>query len=179
MEKILTDRVVAIGSSCGGQDAVPYLVKKINKDEYIIILAPHIGGSEIKDKLSVYGIASVESSRDFVKDFNFEKGKIYINNFGLINKVFRYLSERYKENLIGVVLTGAGEDGAEGLKYIQKNGGKILAQSKSQIKDYLFYPKSIGRYTYEMPREAKKRNNLDFFGSLPHIANKINKFLDN
>ncbi|ASK36429.1 chemotaxis protein CheB [Alcanivorax sp. N3-2A] len=46
-----------------------------------------------------------------------------------IDELFFSAGHIYGGNVIGVVLTGANEDGAEGLDYIRRRGGMTLAQS--------------------------------------------------
>src|SRR5215207_9839978 len=48
-----------------------------------------------------------------------------------INRLFYSLAENYKEYAIGVVLSGADGDGAQGVKAIKFNGGLTFAQDKT------------------------------------------------
>jgi two-component system chemotaxis response regulator CheB len=45
--------------------------------------------------------------------------------------MFASISEAYGRNVIGVVLTGIGNDGAEGAKVIAHNGGSVFAQDRA------------------------------------------------
>ncbi len=45
-----------------------------------------------------------------------------------LNLLFNSVSECFKENTIGVMLTGVGDDGAEGFARIQQNSGTTIAQ---------------------------------------------------
>lgn len=45
-----------------------------------------------------------------------------------IDVLFMTAADAFRENLIGVVLTGANSDGAEGLRAIERAGGTVLAQ---------------------------------------------------
>lgn len=44
--------------------------------------------------------------------------------------LFESVSDIFKDRLAGIVLTGMGEDGADGASYIKKNGGSIIIQNK-------------------------------------------------
>jgi len=45
-----------------------------------------------------------------------------------IDLLFESAAESYQQNVIGIILTGANQDGAEGLKIIKEKGGYTLAQ---------------------------------------------------
>lgn len=44
--------------------------------------------------------------------------------------LFESMSDIFKGNLVGIVLTGMGEDGADGAKYIKDNHGAVVIQNK-------------------------------------------------
>lgn len=48
-----------------------------------------------------------------------------------VNVLFRNAAKLYKNNLLAVLLTGMGRDGAEGCKMIVENGGHTIAEDKS------------------------------------------------
>ena len=109
-----------MGSSCGGDSAVPYLVKRINKSSCSMILIPHIDNWEIEKSLSRKKIPLLKSKFIFdIEKKDFEKGKIYLSEYQRIDSSFEYLSRIFGKNLIGVILSGAGNDGAKGLKQIK------------------------------------------------------------
>ncbi len=45
-----------------------------------------------------------------------------------IDVLFRSAADVFRDRLVGVVLTGANDDGAEGVKYIKRQGGLVLVQ---------------------------------------------------
>jgi two-component system chemotaxis response regulator CheB len=49
-----------------------------------------------------------------------------------IDVLFRSAAEAYKKNLLGIVLTGANDDGANGIRAIRKNGGCTIAQAPDE-----------------------------------------------
>lgn len=48
-----------------------------------------------------------------------------------VNKLFRSASDFYGKNLLAILLTGMGRDGAEGCKKIVENGGYTIVEDKS------------------------------------------------
>ncbi len=75
--------------------------------------------------------------------------------------LFRSASEKYKDRLIGIVLTGMGEDGALGSEVLKNNGGFLAVQNKESS------------VVYGMPDSAKKRVGYDFEGSPSEIGRKL------
>jgi len=75
--------------------------------------------------------------------------------------LFRSASEKYRDKLVGIVLTGMGEDGALGAEIIKNNGGFLAIQDKDSS------------VVYGMPDTAKKRAGYDFEGSPPEIGKKM------
>jgi len=170
-------KIIAIGSSSGGGYAAPSLVKKIKRNNCSIVLIPHVSDWEIKDSLLKENISLEDSNFIFdIRKEDFEKGKVYLNKYPSIDSSFKYLSKVFGKNLIGVVLSGAGNDGVQGLTHIKLNGGKIFAQSKPTLWNYVFNGYS-NHYCKGMPEAAKEANNLDYFGSLNSLSKQINKNL--
>ncbi len=66
-----------------------------------------------------------------------------------IDLLFESAAEAWKDSLTGILLSGANEDGANGLSQIKKNGGKAIIQDP---KDCLIDT---------MPRSAKAKTTID------------------
>ena len=75
-----------------------------------------------------------------------------------IDVLFRSAAEAYRERCVGVVLTGANEDGAEGLALIKKLGGVAVVQD----------PRTAERR--EMPSAAIEATNADIVLPLEEIG---------
>jgi two-component system chemotaxis response regulator CheB len=58
-----------------------------------------------------------------------------------IDVLFESAALAYRDHLVGIILTGASRDGAEGIKWIKKCGGLIIAQHPGDA-DYPFMPKA-------------------------------------
>lgn len=49
-----------------------------------------------------------------------------------IDVLFQTAADAYKENLVGILLTGANADGSEGIHYIKKRGGFTIVQDPQE-----------------------------------------------
>jgi two-component system, chemotaxis family, protein-glutamate methylesterase/glutaminase len=62
-----------------------------------------------------------------------------------VDVLFRSVAEEFRANAVGVIMTGMGDDGAEGLGAIKKEGGMTIAQSEESC------------VVYGMPKAAIER----------------------
>lgn len=149
---------IVIGSSTGGTQIIEdlllnlptnlpipiFIIQHIAKTEYLYSFAKRLNIwvkgkvqiTEASEKIQAANIylASVEKQLEVSR---LEKNKLYFQYSSLplssfyrpsINAWMQNLSEVYQEKLIGLLLTGMGNDGTEGMKTIQKNGGLTIAQ---------------------------------------------------
>jgi two-component system chemotaxis response regulator CheB len=152
--RVFSYDIVVIGASWGGVDVLMKLVKALPSDwtlPLVIVQHQHPNSGtalqRILRKLTSLVVVDVED-KDVIKP-----GHIYIapanyhllvegdRSFSLaisapvnysrpsIDVTFESLSRVFQERCIGVILTGANDDGAEGLKKIKSEGGHTLAQS--------------------------------------------------
>ena len=63
-----------------------------------------------------------------------------------INTMFHSVAEHYGSRAIGILLTGMGDDGAMGMKYLHAKGGLTIAQNEASC------------VLYGMPRAAVELN---------------------
>ncbi len=78
-----------------------------------------------------------------------------------IDPLFRSAAVGYHAHVVGVVLTGLNDDGADGLDAIKRCGGITMIQDP----EHAVYP--------DMPRAAMERTQVDFVGTPPQIAQQI------
>ena len=62
-----------------------------------------------------------------------------------VDVLFRSLAEEFRTSAVGVIMTGMGDDGAEGLGVVKKEGGMTIAQSEESC------------VVYGMPKAAIER----------------------
>ncbi|UCD84444.1 MAG: chemotaxis response regulator protein-glutamate methylesterase [Deltaproteobacteria bacterium] len=81
-----------------------------------------------------------------------------------INLMFRSAAELFRENNLGVILTGMGDDGKEGISAIKENEGKVFAESADSS------------VIFGMPKEAIKTGVVDKILPLSKIPEEIVKW---
>ena len=82
-----------------------------------------------------------------------------------VDKLFESASKVYGGNLLSVVLTGMGKDGAEGSKRIKYCGGITISEDKSTCT------------IYGMPKAAYETGKIDLVLPLDQICNKITEIV--
>ncbi len=78
-----------------------------------------------------------------------------------VNMLFKSASKYAGKHAIGVIMTGMGNDGAEGLKEMKENGAYTIAQDESSC------------VVFGMPKEAIALGCVDSVLPLDHIPSKI------
>lgn len=80
-----------------------------------------------------------------------------------VDAMFESASEIFQANLLGVVLTGMGNDGARGTRLVKNRGGQMLAEAESSS------------VVFGMPKEAIATGCVDTVLPLPQISGEILK----
>lgn len=83
-----------------------------------------------------------------------------------IDVLFESAADVYKERLIGIILTGANNDGTEGVRKIKKYGGLVIAQDPETAESAV------------MPASAIEKSAVDHISSLGRVTEllmEINK----
>lgn len=150
--------VVGIAASAGGLDALKHLLKQLDASAALsIIIAQHLSPdheSMLTTLLSRETKLQVQSATDGAP---IEVGNAYVippgNNATVVsghirlqateqhgipkpsaNELFVSLAEAYKTRSVGVVLSGTGNDGAQGCRVIKASEGFTFAQDPSEAK---------------------------------------------
>jgi two-component system chemotaxis response regulator CheB len=175
--------LLVIGASWGGLRAVGTVLAGLGDDSpAAIVVAQHRGpssGERLAQLLQRQTVLPVREAED--KD-ELAAGSVYlappdyhtlIESDGTIalstdeyvrharpsiDVLFRSAAEAYRERCVGVVLTGANEDGAEGLALIKQLGGVAVVQD----------PRAAERR--EMPSAAIEATNADLVLPLEEIG---------
>ena len=147
--------IIGIGASTGGPPVVMQILKNIpaNYDAGILVVQ-HMAVGFIEGFMKWLGNVCKVKVKLAQEGEKIEKGQVLIapdgfhtiirgkKSVGLISGnpvnsvkpsidiLFNSIAEVYGESAIGVLLTGMGADGAEGLKHIKDKGGITIAQSE-------------------------------------------------
>jgi two-component system chemotaxis response regulator CheB len=181
--------VVAIGASTGGPSALKNLLSElpVNLDVAVVVSQHMPKGftasfSRRLNESSEYLIVEAEDGE------HLEKGKVLIapggyhlmfeqsrnnvhvklnpssshdKNIPSINSMFKSISNIFKSKVLGVVLTGMGSDGKEGVFCIKNFKGKVIAESEETA------------VVFGMPNEAIKTGIVDKVVPLDDISDTI------
>lgn len=83
-----------------------------------------------------------------------------------VDVLFQSVAETFQSRAIGLVMTGMGSDGAEGIRVLKRAGGRTLAQDKDS---------SI---VYGMPKAAFETGAVDRVVSLAEIPDTLMRMLE-
>lgn len=181
---------VVIGASTGGPKALYTVItefpKKLGVPIFIVQHMPVGFTKAFADRLNTNSDIKVVEAHDkqIIENdvvyiapagFHMEVGvdnKIHLNSeptmWGVrpaADKLFISASKVYKNNLLSVVLTGMGKDGANGTVEVKKNGGITIAQDE--------FTSTI----YGMPKVAYETGKVDLVCPIEKIAMQIMKIL--
>lgn len=197
----MPNKLVVIGCSCGGSEALDYLLPKINLGESSLLITPHINNKRIYDsiksdnKVLLFGQKeSVKPGFTYVIDYTIFDGlsslkqkvvfddpnyKIEISQRHIKGYITKYIdgimsaaADGYGNRCIGVILSGSGEDGSKGLKRIKSRKGTVLVQLEE---DSSYYDEFS--YMDEMALSTLEKTEVDFKGPLPELADELNRYL--
>lgn len=183
-------RVVAIGSSTGGPKALEQVITRLPADLPAgVLITQHMPAgftrsmAERLDRLSSLRVKEAENG-DLVRD-----GQVLVAPGGYHLKLDRNkkvtlsqdppvqhvrpsvdvmmssIAEKFRGSPIGVILTGMGKDGTQGMKSLKEVGGKTIAQDRETA--------SI----FSMPGSVIKSGYADRVVPLPDIAAQILEWL--
>jgi len=191
----LQAKAIAIGTSTGGPRTLKTILKGIPKDFKIPILIVqhldpyfmkelskslnHVCDLEIKIPINgekiLPGIAYLSPGGKHMKVLQ-RNNTPYIKIFKgdpvnycmpSVDVLFFSVAEIYKDQALGILLTGLGDDGAAGLEAIKKAGSKTIAESESTC------------VVYGMPKAAVKRGAADLVLPNYSIRDYMMKFTKN
>ncbi|THD59935.1 chemotaxis response regulator protein-glutamate methylesterase [Phenylobacterium sp.] len=176
------DRVVAIGSSTGGVEALLALVERLPANCAPTVITQHMPATFTKsfaERLNRTCAAEVREARDgdplaAGKVFLAPGGDSHLEIDGVnhlrcrvtpgppmsghcpsVDRLFESVARTAKARAVGVILTGMGRDGARGLLSIREAGGRTLGQNEATSVVYGM-PKAafeIGAVERQLPLE--------------------------
>ncbi|MDH3342086.1 MAG: chemotaxis response regulator protein-glutamate methylesterase [Gammaproteobacteria bacterium] len=188
-----TEKIVAIGASTGGTEAIKEILINMRPDSPAIVIAQHIpkafstAFSKRMDSLSPMAVCEAKDGQHVLPGHAYiapgdlhltlvrEGARYYIKlddgepcnrHKPSVDVMFRSVEEAAGDNALGVILTGMGADGAKGLKQMHDSGSKTIAQDENSS------------VVWGMPGEAVKLEAADYVLPLNKIAQKIRSLID-
>lgn len=180
-------RIIGIAASTGGPGALATVLRQLSPDlSTPIVLVQHItngfaiGLAEWLDSQVELPVSLAGHGQDLRGGGVFlapDDYHVRVNNRGVVeldkeqpykglrpsaNYMFSSLARAYGRQAVGIVLTGMGDDGAEGLMELRESGGLAIAQEEQSC------------VVYGMPREAVAQGAVDRVLSLEEIAAMLN-----
>lgn len=187
-----TKKLIVIGSSTGGTEALKNVLQKLPKNSPSILIVQHMPNSfvpsfaqRLNDLCEID--VRVAKSGDFLQIgtalicpgglhmvlrrsgaryyVEVGDGKKVSGHKPSVDVLFNSASKVAGANALGVILTGMGNDGAKGMYNMHQQGAKTIAQSEATC------------VVYGMPKEAVKLGAVDHIVDLDKIGATIAKVL--
>ncbi|HYK09281.1 MAG TPA: chemotaxis response regulator protein-glutamate methylesterase [Gemmatimonadales bacterium] len=181
-------RVIAIAASTGGPQALHEVLAALPADTPGIIVVQHMpagfttafakhlderceiavreaeAGDEVQDGLALIApgglhLSLKRSRTGFAVDLS--HGDLVSRHRPSADVLFRSVAEQVGSEALGVILTGMGDDGAEGLVAMKSAGAATVAQDEATC------------VVYGMPKEAVARGAIDVVLPLSQVADCI------
>jgi len=183
-----TNKVIAIGASTGGTQALEFILTAMPANAPGIVIVQHMPEKftrSFADRLDTLCKITVKEAenRDRVTPgkaliapgnmhmvlgrsgasyyVNIKNGPLVKRQRPAVEVLFNSVAKYAGNNAIGVILTGMGSDGAEGLFKMKNSGAATLAQDEKSC------------VVFGMPKEAIKKGGVDKIVSLAEMPSEI------
>lgn len=183
-----TERVVVVGASTGGTEAIKVFLEELPPDAPGIVIVQHMPEHFTKSfaqRLDSLCKISVKEARDndtvmtgraLIAPGNYhtllkrsgaryyvevKEGPLVSRHRPSVDVLFRSTARYAGPNAVGVIMTGMGDDGARGMLEMKEAGAYTIGQDEATC------------VVYGMPREAFKLGALDKVLPLTGIADKV------
>jgi two-component system chemotaxis response regulator CheB len=184
----LTNKILAVGASTGGTEAIKEVLVRLPASVPGIVVVQHMpprfttAFAERLDSLCAFEVKegadgdSVYPGRCLIAPGNFHMllrrsgARYYVNvktgpmvhhQRPAVDVLFRSVSQAAGRNAVGVVLTGMGADGAEGLRLLRESGAYTIGQDEASC------------VVYGMPKAAFEAGGVMKVLPLEQIAGEI------
>ena len=184
-------RVIAIGASTGGVDAIAQILKSLPKELPPIIITQHIpdgfstsfanrldtnsalnvfevrGRMLLKDSCAYLAAGGLHMLLERVGGEYYVKpqsGVRISRHCPSVDVMFRSLNNVVGRNALAIIMTGMGDDGSIGIKELYDNGAYTIAQDEASC------------IVFGMPKQAIARGAICEVVSLDRIGSKIIAF---
>lgn len=171
-----TDKVIAIGTSTGGTQALEYILTRLPSTVPGIVVVQHMPEaftaafakrldslSQVTVKEAVTGdrvmpglVLIAPGGKHMLLRRSGAQYRVEVKDGPLVSRhrpsvdvLFRSVAQSAGSNAIGIIMTGMGDDGAKGLKELHDTGALTVAQDEASC------------VVYGMPKEAVKLGAVD------------------
>ena len=180
-------KCIVIGVSAGGTKALEHILPRLHAEfNFPVIVVQHLHPNQEGFFIKYFNKMSKLTVKEADEKERLKKSHIYIAppNYHLlleddctfslsidakvnfarpsIDVLFECASDVFRENLIGIVLTGANDDGARGLLEIKRKGGLAVVQDPADAE------------VPSMPKAAIKIVNIDYIFDLENLVYFLN-----
>jgi two-component system chemotaxis response regulator CheB len=183
-----TEKVVAVGASTGGTEALKELLESLPADAPGIVIVQHMpelftrAFASRLDGLCAVTVKEAESNDTVIRGrvliapgnhhlllkrsgaryhVEVKDGPLVCRHRPSVDVLFRSAARYAGRNAVGVILTGMGDDGARGMLEMKQAGATTIAQDEATS------------VVFGMPKEAIKLNCVDRVLPLESIAGSI------
>lgn len=183
-----TDRVIAIGTSTGGTQALEAVLTQLPVTVPGIVVVQHmpehftsafakrldsvcqvnVKEAETNDRVLPGHVLIANGGKHMLLRRSGAQYRVEIKDGPLVSRhkpsvdvLFRSVANAAGRNAVGIIMTGMGDDGAKGMKEMHDAGAFCIAQDEQSC------------VVYGMPKEAVKLGGVDISVSLNQIPAKI------
>jgi two-component system chemotaxis response regulator CheB len=183
-----TEKIVAIGASTGGTEALKVLLEALPPDAPGMVIVQHMpemftrAFAKRLDSLCEISVKEAEPNDTVLRGraliapgnrhmllkrsgaryfVDIKDGPLVSRHRPSVDVLFRSAARYAGQNAVGVILTGMGDDGANGMLEMKEAGAVTIAQDEDTC------------VVFGMPNEAIKRNAVDRVLPLPSIARAV------
>ncbi len=180
-----TEKVVVIGASTGGTEALKTLLEALPSDAPGIVIVQHMpelftrAFANRLDGLCSITVKEAETNDTILRGraliapgnhhlllkrsgaryyVEIKDGPLVCRHRPSVDVLFRSAARYAGRNAVGVILTGMGDDGARGMLEMKQAGATTIAQDEASC------------VVFGMPKEAIKLDCVDKIVSLDHVA---------
>jgi two-component system chemotaxis response regulator CheB len=183
-----TEKIIVLGASTGGTEAIRVFLESLPSNSPGIVIVQHMPEEFTRafakrlDELCLVSVKEAENNdhvipgRVLIAPGNHhiqlkrhgERYFVEVNDGPLVNHhrpsvdvLFRSAARYAGANSIGIIMTGMGKDGAQGMSELNEAGGYTIAQDEKTC------------IIFGMPREAIKKGGIDKTLPLDRIAQEV------
>jgi len=180
-----TDKIISVGASTGGTEALSVFLEALPQDSPGIVIVQHMPEhftASFAKRLDMSCKVTVKEAQDndtilrgraLIAPGNYhllikrsgaryyvqiKSGPLVSRHRPSVDVLFRSTARYAGANAIGVIMTGMGDDGAQGMLEMKEAGAKTIAQDEATS------------VVFGMPQEAIKRGGVDIILPLQKIA---------